>query len=356
MVNGIDVSVVKKSFDDFIGAQGGTMELKENTPTDPNGSNNKFLTYVESGNFLQRQFVELSFDDVVSSGSSSFFTPKSIYGTPLSGYTTLSNNFVPDPTDPYKLDSEDTVLDAMVKLEKGLEFSAGLSTSYLVEDNVVTENEAERILKSKYALEVSDIGNTYVSSYSVFSLPSLELVNNGWYVTIKAENGPVYIYPSHRGGINLLPTIDDKNYYVILPYSNSFVTLKKEKGSWYITDSSGDHVFDAFKNDEPFYCPSGMVPVSGSYLLETDGFCVDKESTRISDKNISIEENLNLKNSSCFSRALEAGGGEAGVVTLSQWMTLFTRNVSFYENYLGIIGEVFRIIFTIAQLTTEPLK
>ena len=66
------------------------------------------------------------------------------------------------------------VLDAMVKLEKGLEFSAGLSTSYLVEDNVVTENDAERILKSKYALEVSDIGNTYVSSYSVFSLPSLD--------------------------------------------------------------------------------------------------------------------------------------------------------------------------------------
>ena len=38
-----------------------------------------------------------------------------------------------------------------------------------------------------------------------------------------------------------------------------------------------------------------MVPVSGSYLLETDGFCVDKESTRISNQNISIEENIILK-------------------------------------------------------------
>ena len=157
--------------------------------------NKQILTYVETGNFLQRQFVELSFDDVFSNGNSGFFTSESIYGTNLTGFATLYSNFIHYvPTDPYKLDADDSVLDAMVKLEKGLEFSAGLSTSYLVEDNVVTENDAERILKSKYALEVSDIGNTYVSSYSVFSLPSLEQINNGWYVTIKSENIALFIY------------------------------------------------------------------------------------------------------------------------------------------------------------------
>ena len=337
LVNGEDVSALKQSFDNFIGAQGGTMELEENTPIDSNGSSKKFLTYVESGNFLQRQFVELSFDDVVSSGGSQLFYPKSIYGTPLTGYTSRSDNFVPDPTDPYKLDSDDTVLDAMVKLQKGIEFSAGLSTSYLVEDNVVNENEAERILKSKYALEVSDIGNTYVSSYSVFSLPTtLDLINDGWYVTIKAENASVYIYPSHRGDISLLPTIDDKNYYVILPYSNSFVTLKRKRILVYYELHQAT-MFLMHLRMMNLFIVQGMVSVSGSYLLETDGFCIDKESTRINDKNISIEENINLKNASCFSRALEAGGGEAGVATLSQWMTLFTRNVSYYENYLGIV-------------------
>ena len=57
--------------------------------------------------------------------------------------------------------------------------------------------------------------------------------------------------------------------------SNSFVTLKRKEDSWYITDSSGDHVFDAFKNDEPGILSGGMVLDS---FLSTETDVVDKES------------------------------------------------------------------------------
>ncbi len=270
-VDGINLSEAQSSYENYVNTTDSKERASDIAPVDPsNTSDSKFL--VSSG-INNRAYRELTFDDVVLSGTDfNFYDSESVYGTLLSGYesTTVGSTEVADT---------DSLLVGLKKLEQKIDTGGGTVNTKLYEDNIKANqvNETNGIYQSKYAIDSTNNNDIFISGYSIFSLPDPKTIKNGFNVTIKSDAGPVFIYPSY--GIESVynaPLIEGEHDQLVLTQTGGFARLEFENNSWRITDS--DKIsFSILKNDKPSFCPTGMVPIAGSYLLETDGFCIDQE-------------------------------------------------------------------------------
>ena len=66
-----------------------------------------------------------------------------------------------------------------------------------------------------FAILAQHGGRLFQSSYSVYSLPEPGTISNNWNVTVKAINGPVYVYPSYNTTTETQPKINNKNYAIL---------------------------------------------------------------------------------------------------------------------------------------------
>ena len=108
-------------------------------------------------------------------------------------------------------------------------------------------------------------------------MPTPESIPGGFSVTFKSENGYVYIYPSYTvAHVSDPPKVEGEYPYFILTEKDAFARVTFENGHWWLTDSDKAS-YSIFKDDKPESCPEGMIGIPGSYLLETEGFCVQTE-------------------------------------------------------------------------------
>ena len=168
------------------------------------GSETSFL--VTDGS--TRNFRTLTMDDVDVNANGSgyqFYDSDTVYDTTLDGYD--------KGNDGTAIDGSDTPLSALGKMENQLSKKDLSRVPRLYEDGVADKDEANNIYASKYAIEVDDNNDVFVSSYSIFSLPDGE-VPNGFSVTIKSDNGPVYIYAAYdNNSYNDPPQIEAISIY-----------------------------------------------------------------------------------------------------------------------------------------------
>ena len=177
-----------------------------------------------------------------------------------------------------------------------------------------------------FAILAGHGGRLFQSSYSVYSLPEPGTISNNWNVTVKAINGPVYVYPSYNTTTETQPKINNKNY-AILTTANTTVKFIYSDGNFSTTVTSGSIAHSITKDDAPENCPEGFAAIAGNYMLETTGFCVQSTGTNMSGTYINF---LTTMNTTCSGIPAENTGGSANVVTRREWLTMMYDSLDYW--------------------------
>ena len=175
----------------------------------------------------------------------------------------------------------------------------------------------------------SDNGKALESSYNAISLPGSAELSNGWEITIKATNGPIYIYPTD--GI----LIDDHRF-IILTDAGSVIKITFDTNKFTTQKLTGNISYNLFKDDAPLTCPDGMFPVAGSYLLETTGFCVSQGYQSASS---AIPQNIYDNETKCKAIAGTAGSGSSDVLSFNEYQTILAHSLNYRASEDGILDS-----------------
>ena len=197
-------------------------------PTSTSASKFLISSGIEANGNKTREFRELTMDDVSLTGSNfDFYTSEKVYNTVLEDYDTAgisAKDIVDQETaaaDPNITDA-DTISTALRKLENKVLTGGGAISTKLYEDGV-SADAVGGIYESRYAVKSDNNNDVFVSSYSIFSLPTPESIPGGFSVTFKAENGPVYIYPSYTvAHVSDPPKVEGEYPYFILTEKDAF--------------------------------------------------------------------------------------------------------------------------------------
>ena len=339
-INGISLEEQKQNYQNFI-SEVQDIELKSDVMDLANSASpdsSKF--FISSGsdpqtNAKNREFDELSLDDVSLEGTNyDFYTSEKVYNSTLDGYDASS-------VDDSELTISDTPLSAIRKLENQVNNGGATVATKLYEDNTFSDAPGG-VYQSKYAVDSSNNNDVFVSSYSIFSLPDPDTISSGFRVTFKSENGPVFIYPSYdSSNVSDPPKIEGRHNYFILTEKDAFARVTFESGQWWITDS--DKIsYSILKDDRPIYCPVGMIAVAGSYLLETDGFCIEQEQNYVTAEagkntgryldvsgSITTTDRLNQLSENCRELRDVADGGYSDIASMGQILTVFQNAIQY---------------------------
>jgi len=184
-----------------------------------------------------------------------------------------------------------------------------------------TPNNTEN---GKFAIKYGDYTKYFESSFSNYSLPNPSKLVNGWYVTVKAKEGPVIIYPSQDKTVtSTTPLFNSSEHQLVLKEKDGFAKISYNNGHWYVTDGQ-KFSYSKFKNDKPKTCPDDMLGVPGSYLLETQGFCVEANHSALNRTGSYATVISDYNDSVCSLIPYQSGvnGGTAKVLTFKHYQTI----------------------------------
>ena len=131
---------------------------------------------------------------------------------------------------------------------------------------------------------------------------------------------------------------------MILTQANAFAHITYENGDWWVTDGK-DVSYTILKDDRPAACPSGMVGIAGSYLLETDGFCIDQDyetihtenntasspHTSLSVPDVQVDEII----AECSDRNNTSESGYYNISSINEALTVFQNAQRYDEEFFS---------------------
>ncbi|MBT6326410.1 MAG: hypothetical protein HOJ35_10605 [Bdellovibrionales bacterium] len=189
-------------------------------------------------------------------------------------------------------------------------------------------------ITDRLELVASDDKKLFKSSYNTYLLPAPGVISDGYSVSFKAVNGPLYIHPGFNaaqgGTYEDRPKVGGTNNYIVLTVANAYVTLTYSSSSknWAVTasSSSSHYSYDVRKDDAPTSCPTGYIPVRGNYLYETKGFCVQPNATFgfVSNRHNSYNYAL-AADAKCTAEELGINTGDkSGVLSKNQLLSIYS--------------------------------